>query len=145
MTSFARGLNDAPKIVALALGVSTLQTQMSLITSFLVIALVMGIGSVISGLKVTETLAEKVTPMNPQQGFAANLTTSILVGIAARFGLPVSTTHVSSGAIIGIGLKRGAKTVRWKVVLEMIAAWLITLPVSTLFGFIGFWLLSRVI
>ncbi len=60
----------------------------------------MGIGSVISGLKVTETLAEKVTPMSPQEGFAANLTTSILVGIAARFGLPVSTTQVSSSAII---------------------------------------------
>ncbi len=144
MTSFARGLNDAPKIVALALGVSALGTQISSTTSFLLVALAMGLGSVLSGLKVTETLAEKVTPMNPQEGFSANLTTSVLVGIAARLGLPVSTTHVSSGAIIGIGLKRGSKTVRWKMVSEMIMAWLITLPVSALVGFIGYWFLSKV-
>jgi PiT family inorganic phosphate transporter len=82
--------------------------------------------------------------MNPQEGFSANLTTSILVGIAARFGLPVSTTHVSSGAIIGIGLKQGSKTLEWKIVLEMITAWLITLPISALVGFIGYWFLSKV-
>jgi PiT family inorganic phosphate transporter len=144
MTSFARGLNDAPKIVALALGASALETQISSITSFLLVALAMGLGSILSGLKVTETLAEKVTPMNPQEGFSANLTTSVLVGIAARFGLPVSTTHVSGGAIIGIGLKRGSKTVKWRIVLEMIMAWLITLPISGLIGFSAFWILNRI-
>jgi PiT family inorganic phosphate transporter len=104
----------------------------------------MGFGSVLSGLRVTETLAEKVTPMNPQEGFAANLTTSILIAVAARFGLPVSTTHVSSGAIIGIGLKRGKETIRWKVVFEMILAWIVTLPVSALIAFLAFWILTRV-
>ena len=59
MTSFARGLNDAPKIVALALGASALGTQISSITSFLLVALAMGLGSVLSGLKVTETLIPK--------------------------------------------------------------------------------------
>jgi len=143
MTSFARGLNDAPKIAALALGVSALGVGLSLTMSFLGIALAMGLGSIISGLRVTETLAEKVTPMNPQEGFAANLATSILVAIAARLGLPVSTTHVSSSAIIGIGLKRGKETVRWKVVLEMILAWVVTLPVSALIALITFWALSN--
>jgi PiT family inorganic phosphate transporter len=142
MTSFARGLNDAPKIAALALGAGTLGIHLPSMISFLVIALAMGLGSVISGLRVTETLAEKVTQMNPQEGFAANLTTSILVGIAARFGLPVSTTHVSTGAIIGIGLKRGKDTVKWKVVLEMILAWIVTLPVSALIALLAFWVLT---
>lgn len=144
MTSFSRGLNDAPKIVAITLGAGALGTHLPSSVSFLTIALAMGIGSIVSGLRVTETLAEKVTPMTPQEGFAANLTTSILVGIAARFGLPVSTTHVSSGAIIGIGLKHGKKTVRWKVVFEMILAWIITLPFSALIALLSYWVLTRI-
>ena len=144
MTSFSRGLNDAPKIVAITLGAGALGTHLPYSASFLAIALAMGIGSMLSGLRVTETLAEKVTPMTPQEGFAANLTTSILVGIAARFGLPVSTTHVSSGAIIGIGLKHGKKTVRWKVVFEMILAWIVTLPFSALIALLSYWVLTRI-
>jgi inorganic phosphate transporter, PiT family len=144
MTSFARGLNDAPKIAALAFGIGSFGTHLHSMLYFVGIALAMGVGSIVSGLKVTETLAEKVTPMNHQEGFAANLTTSILVTAAARFGLPVSTTHVSSGAIIGIGLKRGKETVRWKVVLEMVLAWIVTLPVSALIALLAFWVLTRI-
>ena len=144
MTSFTRGLNDAPKIAAIIVGVGALGAHLPSSVSFLAIALAMGIGSIVSGLRVTETLAEKVTPMTPQEGFAANLTTSILVGIATRFGLPVSTTHVSSGAIIGIGLKHGKKTVRWKVVFEMILAWIITLPFSALIALLSYWVLTRI-
>jgi PiT family inorganic phosphate transporter len=146
MTSFARGLNNSPKIAALALGLGAgaLEIDMPSAILFLAIALAMGIGSILSGLRVTETLAEKVTPMNHQEGFAANLTTAILVGIAARFGLPVSTTHVSCGAIIGIGLKHGRKTVRWKVVFEMIFAWIITLPFSALIAFLSYRVLTKI-
>jgi inorganic phosphate transporter, PiT family len=136
LASFARGLNDSPKIVALALGVSTIGINDSLTSSFLLVSIAMGIGSLISGLKVTETLSEKVTPMTPQEGFSANLTTSILVSFASRFGLPVSTTHVSSGAIIGIGITHGKRTVRWRVVYEMILAWLVTLPISAIIAYI---------
>jgi PiT family inorganic phosphate transporter len=142
MTSFARGLNDAPKVAVLAFGIGSFETHMHSMLYFVGIALAMGIGSIISGFRVTETLAEKVTPMNHQEGFAANLTTSLLVTAAARFGLPVSTTHVSSGAIIGIGLKK--ETVRWKVVFEMILAWIVTLPVSALIALLAFWVLTRI-
>ncbi len=144
MTSFARGLNDAPKIAALAFGMGSFGTHLHSTFYFVGIALAMGIGSIVSGLRVTETLAEKVTPMSPQEGFVANLTTSLLVTTAARFGLPVSTTHVSSGAIIGIGLKRGQETVRWKVVFEMILAWIVTLPVSALIALLAFWILAKI-
>jgi len=144
MISFARGLNDAPKIAALSLGVGILRNNVSPTISFVCIALSMGLGSFISGLRVTETLSEKVTPMNPKEGFAANLTTSVLVGIATRLGLPVSTTHVSSGAIIGIGLKRGKETVKWRVVFEMVLSWIITLPASALIALLVFSVLSRI-
>lgn len=133
--SFARGLNDAPKIAALALGAGALGTGLPVSYAFLLVALAMGAGSIIAGLKVTKTLSEKVTPMTVQEGFAANLTTSILVTIASRFGMPVSTTHVSSGAIIGIGIRHGTKSVKWKMVSEMIFGWIITLPIT---GFLGY-------
>lgn len=134
--SFARGLNDAPKIAALALGAGALGTGLPLSYAFLIVALAMGAGSLIAGLKVTQTLSEKVTPMNAQEGFSANLTTSVLVTFASRLGMPVSTTHVASGAIIGIGIKHGTKTVKWKMVMEMVFGWIITLPITALLGYL---------
>ncbi len=142
MASFARGMNDAPKIAALGLGVGALGTGLSVTTSFLIVAIAMGIGSMIAGLKVTETLSEKITPMTHEEGFSANLTTSLLVTFATRLGFPVSTTHVSSGAIIGIGIKHGKETVKWDTLLEIIFAWIITLPVAALLAFSTYRLLN---
>ncbi len=68
--------------------------------------------------------------MNPMEGLSANLTTALLVIFASRLALPVSTTHVSSGAIVGLGLKRDARAVRWKTVGEMLIAWVVTIPVA---------------
>jgi len=130
-TSFARGLNDAPKILALGLVAST-AFGLSLTLAFLLVALAMGAGSIIAGFRVTETLANKVTRMSPSEGFAANLITVALVIFASKLALPVSTTHVSSGAIIGLGLKRDARTVQWTTVRDMLLAWIITLPVAGL-------------
>jgi len=128
-TSFFRGLNDTPKI--LALGVTAAMTLgISRLPQYALVALAMGIGSIVAGRRVTRTLAEKVTHIAPSNGFAANLVTSLLVGAASRFALPVSTTHVSSGAIVGVGLSH--RDVRWKIVGEMLVAWLVTLPVSGL-------------
>jgi len=142
MTCFARGLNDAPKIAALTLGMYYITSEIYINTTFLIIAIAMGIGSYVWGFRVTETLSEKVTQMDHHEGFAANLTTSLLVGAAARFGLPVSTTQVSSGAIIGIGLKHGVKMIGWKAVSEMLLAWVITLPVSAILAYLAFYVLS---
>jgi PiT family inorganic phosphate transporter len=124
-TSFFRALNDAPKILALAMTVDIAQLPL-----YLLVALAMGAGSLLAGFRVTRTLAERVTPITPANGFAANVVTSLLVGLASRFALPVSTTHVSSGAIIGVGIARGGKEVRWTTVGEMLLAWLVTLPAS---------------
>ncbi len=136
LASFTRGLNDAPKIAALVvmtpmlLGSSSAPLPTALI--FLTIALMMGLGSYLGGLRVTQVLAEKVTRMNHVEGFSANLTTAFLVATAARFGLPVSTTHVSASAIIGIGLKNGRAEVNWKTVREILLAWVVTLPASAI-------------
>lgn len=133
LTSLARGLNDAPKMVALLVGFSFLsngRVPHLMLLVFGLVAFGMGLGSFFGGLKVTEVLAEKVTRMDHIEGFSANLTTVFLVAFAARWGLPVSTTHVSSGAIIGMGLRQGFGQVNWKTVREMLLAWIVTLPAS---------------
>lgn len=130
-TSFFRGMNDTPKILALGIAAAA-AAGISAKPAYLLIAMSMGAGSLVAGFRVTRTLAEKVTPMTPANGFVANVVTSILVGLASGYGLPVSTTHVSSGAIIGIGVSGNGHAVRWRTVGEMLAAWVVTLPVSAL-------------
>ena len=103
----------------------------------------MGLGSYLGGLRVTEVLAEKVTKMNHAEGLSANLTTSSLVLVSGMLGLPVSTTHVSSSAIIGIGLLKGLNSVRWTTVRDMALAWVVTLPASALLACIAYLILHQ--
>ena len=142
-TAFARGLNDAPKILGLGV-VAVASLSVPLPAAFVGVALLMTAGSLLRGLRVTETLAEKVTAMEPLEGLAANLVTTGLVMGASQFALPVSTTHVSCGAIIGLGLKRDVRSVQWKTVREMALAWVITLPVSALLAAATYRLLNFV-
>ncbi|MBE2285721.1 MAG: inorganic phosphate transporter [Prosthecobacter sp.] len=123
---FARGLNDTPKMAALLLGIGLLQGSAGMI----LIAIAMALGGLISAKQVAETLAHKITGMHPGQGFAANLATALLVTTASLHGLPVSTTHVSVGALLGIGIS--TRQAKWKTVIPVLAAWVITLPVSAL-------------
>lgn len=129
LTSLFRGLNDAPKILAIGV-VAASASGVSSQSFYVLVALAMGAGSYVAGSRVTATLAGKVTRMSPDDGFAANLVTSVLVGVASQLSLPVSTTHVSSSAVIGVGLRRG--DVRWIMVRDMALAWLVTLPVAGL-------------
>jgi inorganic phosphate transporter, PiT family len=78
--------------------------------------------------------------MNPGQGFTANLVTSLLVTAASRFGLPVSTTHVSVGALFGIGLVNG--TANRSMILVILLAWITTLPLAGLLGAVSYWLVA---
>jgi PiT family inorganic phosphate transporter len=105
----------------------------------------MGLGSYFGGLRVTEVLAEKVTRMDHAEGLSANLTTSSLVLLSGSLGLPVSTTHVSSSAIIGIGLLKGLNSVRWTTVRDMALAWVVTLPASALLACIAYVFFTRIL
>jgi inorganic phosphate transporter, PiT family len=131
MTSLARGLNDTPKVLALAIAASAVVGLRSG-AFYALVALAMGAGSLVWGLRVTRTLASGVTAMTPAEGFSANFVTTVLVGFASLAALPVSTTHVSSGAIIGIGMRRFGPGIRWGKVGEIAFAWLITVPVAAL-------------
>ncbi len=145
LASFARGTNDAPKIVAMLLLSSTTATWPSVSIQLAVfggVTLAMGVGSYIGGLRVTTVLAENVTTMNHQEGLSANLATSSLVLLSGILGLPVSTTHVSSSAIIGIGLRNGKQAVRWPTVHNMLLAWIVTLPATAVLAGLLYWILS---
>lgn len=130
---FARGWNDAPKIAALgivALGAS--DVAHGTVVAFAVVTVAMAAGGLLAGRRVLETLARKLTPMPLAESLTASLTTASLVSAASWFGLPVSTTHVSTGAIIGAGLKNDPRAVRWGKVREIVLSWIVTLPAAGL-------------
>ncbi len=137
-TSFARGLNDAPKMVALIVAGSVLSGG-AIATSwwFAVVTGAMVMGSLLGGLRVTRVLAENVTRMDHREGFSANLVTALLVGLAASRGLPLSTTHVSTGAILGAGLTRKS-AIDWSTVRGLLLAWLVTVPGAAVLGAIAY-------
>ncbi len=124
LVSFARGLNDTPKILGIVIGASVLSPAVGA----LAITATMALGGALAARRVAETLARKITPMTPGQGVVANCVTALLVTAASPFGLPVSTTHVSAGGIFGIGAQSGA--LHWRATSEILAAWVITLPVA---------------
>jgi inorganic phosphate transporter, PiT family len=144
-TSFARGLNDTPKIVALVLPISALSAGVPFgkTLAFAAVAVGMVAGSWLAGKKVTHVLAEEVTPMDHREGFIANLVTAALVGPGAALGLPMSTTHVSSGAIVGAGIPK-QESLNWRTVKSMVLAWIVTVPLAAALGVSAFMLLRLV-
>jgi inorganic phosphate transporter, PiT family len=128
VVSFARGLNDTPKIVAMLLLLKWLDIRWG----FFAVAATMALGGLLNARRVAETMSHKITAMNHGQGFSANLTTGILVILASFFGLPVSTTHVSVGALFGMGLTTGQANPR--VMLNILLSWIVTLPCAALIG-----------
>jgi PiT family inorganic phosphate transporter len=120
--SFARGLNDTPKIVALGL----LANPLDLNWWIALVASVMALGGLINAKKVAETMSNRITGIDRRHGFLANLVTSFLVIFASKWGLPVSTTHVSCGALFGIGVANGQA--HWRVIRAILLAWVVTLP-----------------
>jgi len=144
LISFARALNDTPKIVAV-LFASTAFTGGDSKLVFLLAALFMGLGSYLRGRRVTETLSKKITAMDRHDSVIANLSTAFLVVFASRFGMPVSTTHVSGGSIIGVGLKRTDGSFNKKIVSEMLLAWVVTLPSAGLISGIAYMVLNRIV
>lgn len=133
--SFARGLNDTPKIVALLLVAKIFSLNMSL--SLVAIAIAMG--GLFNAKKVALTMSKRITSMNHGQGFSANLITAILVIFASRWGMPVSTTHVSCGSLFGIGLVN--KKANLSVIKQIVLAWVLTLPIAAVFSGICYFIL----
>jgi inorganic phosphate transporter, PiT family len=137
MVSFARGLNDTPKIGAMLLVGGTLSPFAALVG----VAIVMAVGGLLNAKRVAETMSYRVTAMNPGQGFTANLVTSTIVILASKLGLPVSTTHVSCGALFGIGAV--TQQAHWNIIAGILLAWITTLPLAAAFGALSFLALNH--
>lgn len=137
LIGFARGWNDTPKIAALCL--LALPNRMGV--GFAIVTLAMAAGGLISGRKVLDTLAKQLTPLPLPESLTASLCTAGLVCLASWEGLPVSTTHVSTGAILGAGLKNDPSSVKWKKVTEIALSWVITLPAAGLVAAGAKWVL----
>ena len=133
--SFARGLNDTPKIAALLLVMAALRIEWGLVA----IAVAMAVGGLLNARKVADTMANKITDMNRGQGFAANLATALLVNTASYHGLPVSTTHVSVGTLLGIGIT--TRQAKWKSVAGILLSWVITLPCAAALAALTYYIL----
>ncbi len=125
---FARGLNDAPKIAAILL----VARGISAWGGLLAVAVAMAAGGWLASRRVAATISYEITEMNAGQGFIGNLVTAVLVSGASWMGIPVSTTHVSIGALFGIGAVSGKA--RWGTIGTIVAAWVTTLPVAAVSG-----------
>ena len=126
IVSFARGLNDTPKIMGLLIIVQALDLQVSMIT----IAIAMALGGLLSAKKVAHVMSNDITYLNHGQGFTANLVTGVIVLFASKFGMPVSTTHVSVSSLFGIGMIN--KKANYSVIGKILLSWLITLPLGAI-------------
>jgi PiT family inorganic phosphate transporter len=124
--SFARGLNDTPKIAALLITAQALKLP----AGFGLTAAAIAVGGLISARRVAETMGHRITPMNHGQGLTANLITAVLVVFASKLGLPVSTTHVSCGSLFGIGAVNGQA--HWRMIGTILLAWVTTPPIAAL-------------
>jgi len=137
--SFARGLNDTPKIVGLLLIINAIDVKWTLI----IITLIMAAGGLINAKKAGITMSKKITSMNSGQGFTANLVAGLLVTTASIHGMPVSTTHVSVGSIFGIGTV--TKKANYKMIGKIVLSWVLTLPMATIVSAILFKILEVIL
>ena len=136
MMAFSHGANDAQKamgIITLALlsggYITTMDVPFWVKVSA---ALAMGCGTAVGGWKIIRTMGGKIFKLEPISGFAADLNSSLVIFAATLLHLPVSTTHVVSGSIMGVGVAKRVKAVRWGTAQQMLMAWVLTIPISAI-------------
>jgi len=136
LISFARGLNDVPKIAAFLVLVVSLQPGLIALPGgdnripILAVTLFMAVGALWGGFRVLKILSRRVVPLDASSGVVANLGTSLLVLLASPLGIPVSTTHVSTGSLLGVRWTQGIRPRQGDALRAILFAWLITLPVA---------------
>jgi inorganic phosphate transporter, PiT family len=132
--AFSHGSNDAQKtmgIITLALvAAGTIPTVDVPVWVIVVSATALSLGTAIGGWRIMHTMGHRVVTLEPVHGFAAETTAATVLIGTAHFGMPVSTTHVISSAIMGVGSARGPKGVRWGVARRILIAWVLTIPAA---------------
>jgi PiT family inorganic phosphate transporter len=104
----------------------------------------MGLGTLAGGWRIVHTMGSKITRLTPMQGCAAETGGAITLFMATHLGVPVSTTHTITGAIIGVGAARRTRAVRWGVAGSIVVAWIVTIPASAIVGALAYWAVSAI-
>jgi PiT family inorganic phosphate transporter len=135
--AFAHGTGDAQKAMGIIAGALVAGTRREFEIPFWVrisCALVMGVGTAVGGWGVIKTLGSRLSSLRPWQGFAAEAASAATILSNTLVGVPLSTTHSITGAILGVGAANGLRTVRWGVGKKIVYAWLLTFPVCIVVG-----------
>lgn len=148
--SLGHGGNDAQKsmgIIWVALIVSGLATKSDPIALWVVLSCqaAIALGTLLGGWRIVKTMGQKITKLKPFEGFCAESAGAITLFVSTHFGIPVSTTHVITGAIMGAGARKGVSAVKWGVSLKIFWAWLLTIPVSAIVGSLMYHLLKFIL
>jgi PiT family inorganic phosphate transporter len=134
--ALAHGSNDAQKtmgIMTLALYADKVIPNNTVpIWVILMAATAMSLGTAAGGWRIMKTMGQRVVKLDPVHGFAAETTAASIIMVASHFGMPVSTTHVISTAIMGVGTSDRIKAVRWGVARSIATAWILTIPATAI-------------
>ncbi|KIJ87453.1 MULTISPECIES: inorganic phosphate transporter [Staphylococcus] len=148
LQSFSHGTNDAQKsmgIITLALIVANIQTGTSVEPQLWVkvaCATAMGLGTAVGGWKIIKTVGGNIMKIRPANGAAADLSSALTIFVASSLHFPLSTTHVVSSSILGVGSSNRIKGVKWNTAQRMIITWVITLPISALVAAIIYYIIN---
>lgn len=149
--AFSHGSNDAQKtmgIITLALiaadkiPASPFQVPVWVIG---LSALAMALGTASGGWRIIHTMGTKLVHLTPIHGFAAETTAATIIEAASRFGFPLSTTHIISSTILGVGSAKHFKSVRWIIVRGMIQAWILTIPATGFIAYLSYIILTKIL
>ncbi|MUT65646.1 inorganic phosphate transporter [Paenibacillus sp. NEAU-GSW1] len=146
--SFSHGTNDAQKamgIITFALVAAGIQDHMEVpLWVKLSAAVAMALGTSVGGWKIIKTMGTKIFKIEPINGFAADIGSAGVILTATMLHLPVSTTHVITSSILGVGSAKRFASVRWGVAGRIVVAWFITIPITVIMAYIVFWLIDKI-
>lgn len=148
--SIGHGSNDAQKMMGIifaALIAANLAKPTDTIPNWIVLACysAISIGTLSGGWRIVKTMGQKLTKLNPFEGFSAETAGALTLFGTALFGIPVSTTHTITGSIIGAGIVKRISAVKWRVTINLIWAWVLTIPISAAIAALVYWFTIHVI
>lgn len=149
LTAFFHGTNDAQKsmgIITLGLFSAGLLKDFEVPLWVIFICIIaLGLGTLVGGWRIIGTMGNKITHLNPMGGFVSNISSSLVIIIATYYKVPVSTTHVVTSSIMGVGSAKRITAVQWLVAKNMILAWLITIPICGIIGGVFYGVLKLIL
>jgi PiT family inorganic phosphate transporter len=142
--SLGHGTNDAQKTMGIIAGILFTAGYIKVFTIPMWVILAahtaIGLGTLSGGWRIIHTMGSKITKLQPVGGFAAETAGAATLFLASSFGIPVSTTHTITGAIVGVGATRRLSAVRWGVAGQIVWAWVLTIPCAAIIGTVTFWI-----